>query len=123
MEKKNWFCGIEVIRKLLLFASIIFLLTSCCTKEKSQTVNNAQSDEHWKELKYVEGEVFLPEGMAGCSYLLKLQDEKILQPLNLADSLKQENLKLWIRYHPEKSKMSVCMMGTIVTLDDIQFRK
>ena len=112
-----------MMKKLFVFVALSSLLNSCCSRDKAQSGTTIPGDEHWKNLKYVEGEVFLPEGMAGCSYLLKLGDEKFLQPLNLADSLKQEKLRLWIRYHPEKSKMSVCMMGTIVTLDDIQFRK
>lgn len=111
------------MRIVLLMISFALILSSCCTSKKSQIKNNTLSEEHWKELKYVAVEVFLPEGMAGCSYLLKLENETILQPLNLADSLKHEKLELWIRYHPEKKRMSVCMMGTIVTLDDIQYRK
>lgn len=90
----------------------------CCTEKRAQSKTTTVN---YKEQGYVEAETFFPEGMAGCNYLLKLTD-KNLEPLNLADSLRKPGVKLWLKYHHEPKRMSVCMMGEIVTVDDVKLR-
>ena len=101
-----------------LLVCVVFYLCSCCTSGK--TVQ--QNDDYWISNSYSAGEIYFPEGMAGCSYLITVNDKK-LEPLNLHDSLFIDKLKVWVKYHKEKNRMSACMMGDIVTIDDIQLRK
>ncbi len=110
---------IYIVKELrsLLFA--LLYLCSCCSAKQS---SSDQPDEYWKNSNYVAGEIYYPEGMAGCSYLIAISDKK-LEPLNLHDSLFIDKQKIWVKYHMEKNRMSACMMGDVVTIDDIKLRK
>lgn len=59
----------------------------------------------------------------GCSWMLQLDGEKKLQPENLTDEFKKENLKVWIQYQPVKQGNSICMAGEMVTITAIELRK
>ena len=59
----------------------------------------------------------------GCSWMLQLEDEKKLQPVNLKDEFKKEDLKVWIQYQTVKQGMSICMAGEMVTITAIEVRK
>ena len=54
----------------------------------------------------------------GCTYLLQLEDGKKLEPDNLKDEYKKDNLKVWIKYQPRKGN-SICMAGEMITIIDI----
>ena len=104
-----------------IFPYLVILLISCKTRPHASEYKNEEKD--WKGLKYASAEIFYPEGMAGCPYLIKVEGEKILEPVYLADTMKIQNLKVWILYHSDKKRMSSCMMGDIIVIDDIQLRK
>ncbi len=59
----------------------------------------------------------------GCGWMLQLDDEKKLQPVNLNNDFKKENLKVWIQYQPVKQGNSICMAGDMVTITAIEIRK
>ena len=59
----------------------------------------------------------------GCSWMLQLEGDKKLQPMNLSDEFKKENLKVWIHYQPVKQGNSICMAGQMVTITAIEVRK
>ena len=100
----------------------LFLLLISC-KTRHHATENKIIEKDWKALKYTSAEIYYPEGMDGCPYLVKLEDEKTLEPVNLPDSMKIPTVKIWIRYHIDRLKMSTCMMGEIIVVDDIQLRK
>ena len=112
-------CHAEV-RSISTVLFIVLLFVSC---HKKVTSAITQTDVELRSLNYVPAKVVLQTELAGCGYMLALEDGKMLEPLNLADTLKQNNLRLWIKYHIEKNAMSVCMMGTIVKVDDVKFVK
>lgn len=58
-----------------------------------------------------------------CKYVLQLEDAKKLEPVNLKEEFKKDQLPVWIKYLPKKNTVSICMAGTIVELTDIQLRK
>jgi hypothetical protein len=58
----------------------------------------------------------------GCSWLLQLEDGKKLEPVNLSDAFKKDNLKVWIQYQIKKGGVSSCMVGEIVTITKIELR-
>jgi hypothetical protein len=100
---------------------ILFLciLTGCCKKVTESPEKTAQ---WYLDNGYYEMIIYIPEDMAGCSALLKAGN-KLYQPLNLTDAFRREELKVWVKYHKEKNQLSTCMMGEIVTIDEIQLRK
>lgn len=109
---------------------LLFFLSACCTRKKTtDTIKEEQQpaavneEVNWASKKYAVGVVVKSDGIAGCDYIVKLEDESVLEPLNLADSLKKNNLKLWIRFHQAKNQAGICMMGEIVTIDDVKYRK
>jgi hypothetical protein len=59
----------------------------------------------------------------GCSWMLKLENDQKLQPLELQPEFQQENLKVWIKYVIKKGAVGICMAGEIVTLTEIVIRK
>ena len=59
----------------------------------------------------------------GCKYILQLEHEKKLEPTNLTADFKKDKLDVWVKYIPKKGGMSVCMVGQVIELTDIQLRK
>jgi hypothetical protein len=59
----------------------------------------------------------------GCTFILQLSDGKKLQPYNLSDEFKKDQLTVWVKYVPKKNVFNSCMAGQVVELSDIQLRK
>jgi|ERR1019366_3648444 hypothetical protein len=58
----------------------------------------------------------------GCSWMIKLEDSKMLEPVNLKDEFKKEGLKVWIQYK-HYDNYSFCMAGEMVTITAIEIRE
>lgn len=56
----------------------------------------------------------------GCTFVLMKKDSTYLEPINLADSLKVNGEKLFVKYHLKKNSFSICMAGLVVELDEIK---
>ena len=92
---------------------------------KKINVESALSSDIKKDFEkegYVKASVIFYE-VSGCEYILKLEDGKKLEPVNLALSFKKDMLPVWIKYIPKKEAVSICMAGQIVELIDVQARK
>ena len=57
----------------------------------------------------------------GCTWLIQKNDDTLMEPTNLYlyISNPKEGQKIRFNYHLAQS-MSICMMGTLVTLDEVQ---
>ena len=104
--------------KNTLFVLLIILAVSC---HKKITSSILQTDDELRSLNYIPAKVVLQTEMDGCGYLIALEDGTLLEPINLNDTLKQNSLKIWVKYHTEKKGMSVCMMGKMVRIDDAKY--
>ena len=109
LKQKN-----RLIEHLLLL--LLITLTFSCHKKTVSAVTKTENE--MQALNYVSAKVVLQTELAGCGYMLALSDGKMLQPLNLNDTLKHDGLKLWVNYQIEKNAMSVCMMGQPVKIND-----
>ncbi len=58
-------------------------------------------------------------GLDGCSFLLIKENGEKLQPVNLPDSLKRDQLRIRITFVPE-SAMGICMAGQMVRITGVQ---
>ena len=60
-------------------------------------------------------------GLDGCSWVIKLDNNEVLEPINLSEftiELK-EGKKVWIKYTEQNDLASICMVGPIVRIDTI----
>lgn len=102
-----------------LIITLLIAVISC--SKKTSSVTEEVKDE-FAGKGYTSAIIYMPHGMAGCPFLIKTENFT-LEPLNLPDTFKQDSIKVWVKYHKEKGKLSVCMMGDIITVDEIQHRK
>ncbi len=58
----------------------------------------------------------------GCNWLLQIENEKKVEPINLKEEFKKDKLKVWIKYVIKKGAVGICMAGEIVTLTEIELR-
>lgn len=60
-------------------------------------------------------------GFDGCSWVIKLENNVVLEPVNLQDfgiELK-EGKEIWVKYTAQNDLASICMVGPIVRIDAI----
>ena len=107
-----------------LFFTLSFLITAChCKKNASKdAAATAEVKRDFEKEGYVKATV-INFTVDGCSFMLKLADDKKLEPTNLAAEFKKDQLDVWIKYALNKKAVSVCMAGPMVELSDIQIRK
>ncbi len=88
-----------------IFLTLIF---SACTKSHSGMMK---------------GELHDYTGLDGCGMLIDLDNETVLEPVNLNDFQADVNIingqEIWVKCH-EVNGGSVCMVGKIVVIDDLE---
>ena len=116
------------MKKLFFFSFFIysfsFLIISCHCKKNAtspETIATAEVNRDFEKEGYVKATVIFYE-VSGCEYILKLENEKKLEPTNLSLGFKKDLLPVWIKYTAKKNAVSVCMAGEIIELIDIQAR-
>lgn len=106
-------------------------LPSCKSKKKAAKDTTAATTpaRDFAAEGYTKAMVVYTE-LDGCNYLLQLEHDpngadvmKRLEPTNLKEEFKKDQLLVWIKYAPKKGAMSTCMAGPIVEIQDIQLRK
>jgi hypothetical protein len=99
---------------MLAFSSIqsckLFLKEKQATPEKASPLN----------VKFTAATV-INHTVDGCSWMIKLEDGKLLEPINLKNEFKKENLKIWVQYK-HYDNFSFCMAGEMVTITSIKIR-
>jgi hypothetical protein len=58
-------------------------------------------------------------GLDGCTYLLQQADGQKLQPVNLGEEFRKNDLKLYVTFKNHDG-VSTCMAGKMVTLTDVK---
>ncbi|MBI4930448.1 MAG: hypothetical protein HY841_06780 [Bacteroidetes bacterium] len=109
------------ISVLLSSGSWFFSSCHCKKKTTTDTVTSIEQKRDFEKEGYTKATVIYYE-VSGCEYILKLEDEKKLEPTNLSLGFKKDLLSVWIKYIPKKNAVSTCMAGQIVELTDIQGR-
>jgi hypothetical protein len=104
--------------KILTLSSILMLLFSCNAGRESGL---AAIEVAMPGFTAVTVRNFT--GMDGCNYVLDVNDSLRYEPVDLADSLKQDSLRLWIRYIAVKGHMSICMMGPAIKITEARYCK
>ncbi|MDQ3048802.1 MAG: hypothetical protein M3R27_14725 [Bacteroidota bacterium] len=58
----------------------------------------------------------------GCTWIMELENEKKLQPVNLTSEFQKDQLKVWVKYAVKKGAVGICMTGEIVNITEIEIR-
>ncbi|MEP6682306.1 MAG: hypothetical protein ABJA35_03560 [Parafilimonas sp.] len=98
--------------RIYFLVCIITFFYASCNKDSNSGNNNI-----------VNG-IIIKESVDGCTYLIKLEDDKLLEPTNLSSfnvTLKDGQL-VKFSYKINTTNGSICMMGQIVDLTYIADR-
>lgn len=113
------------INYIYFFLGLIFILVvlpginACSKKTFCANESTAIQNKNPYLLKYKPVTVIDFRELDGCNFILKTDDGKNLIPENLADSLRKNQLKLWIQYS-ETNKPNICMSGKTIFLLDVR---
>jgi len=114
----------------LFFIHHSFILSSCCAKKRTPSHNSTviEPKRDFEKEGYTKAIVIFYE-VDACKYILRLEPDlngpdviKQLEPSNLKEEFKKDQLAVWIKYTPNKGGVSTCMAGQMVDLTDIQLR-
>tara|TARA_Y100001934_G_scaffold229914_1_gene277180 strand:+ start:352 stop:666 length:315 start_codon:yes stop_codon:yes gene_type:complete len=90
------------------FALFCFLIFSCSTAKKTNTVE--------PECKLVSGKIVDMSSLDGCRYLIQLKDSSFLEPINLSDDYKIDKKEICFQYKLKPEIPSICMKGKIIEI-------
>lgn len=101
------------MKRICALVSIVLFVTILFSCEKEETSPICENSE--------EGFLFFEE-LDGCSWLIKLSDTTILEPINLEnfDIELKNNKSVCVQYHERTDLGSYCMAGKVVELDFIE---
>ncbi len=105
----------RIITCLIISFSLITLNINA--QEKPRKIN-------YKKEGYIKAQI-INYNVDGCGFLIELCDKKKSKfaPEKLADNLKKDKQKIWIKYTlAKKQPMSTCMAGKLIEVLDIQKR-
>lgn len=96
--------------KFVYFLLFLLSLLSACNKSSTGWVKATLQD---------------LTGLDGCGMAIQLEDQSYLEPINLSDfsskATIEDNQKIWVKYI-EVSGGSICMVGKIIEIKDLQNR-
>ena len=96
--------------KFVYFLLFLLSLLSACNKSSTGWVKATLQD---------------LTGLDGCGMAIQLEDQSYLEPINLSDFSRkatiEDNQKIWVKYI-EVSGGSICMVGKIIEIKDLQNR-
>jgi hypothetical protein len=104
----------------LLFVCLLFIsmLQSCFLFVGVKSKHTAPEPDTHEQNGFVKATI-INYTLDGCSYMLQLEDGKKLEPVNLSEEFKKDNIKVWIKYQHYKGT-SICMAGEMVTVTAIE---
>ena len=106
----------RIAHRLTLFIVFIFsisIITAGCKTSKENS--RPESETKSPNTKNIFVTVVDMRSLDGCGFVFRREDETLLIPVNMPDSLKVINLKLYVNCSEVKS-MSTCMAGKLVEL-------
>lgn len=110
----------------IIILAISILFCCACKVQKNQANNTSASVR--KEAQFIKdgfdkGMInYHPENKEACQWFIKLDNGKLLEPLDLPQEFKKDSLKVWLKYMDQK-RPSRCMEAMPVGISDIKLRK
>ncbi|MBL4652471.1 MAG: hypothetical protein JKY53_06335 [Flavobacteriales bacterium] len=105
------------------FTIALLLVFIACSSSKDVSEPKVKTTQQWVDEGYTSATIKDFSSLDGCTYLVVTEKGTKLMPSNLAKEFQKDRLAVWIKYHPSKSSMNICMKGISVTVDDIQLRE
>jgi hypothetical protein len=97
------------MKKILLFSALSFFIFSCSKPHEGMTKATIKD--------YT--------GLDGCGMVIELENGTAIEPINLNSFSSTVSItngqKVWINYH-EVELASICMVGPIVQIDELEER-
>jgi hypothetical protein len=92
----------------VIFCTLLFAAFFGCSKDDAS------------ELPSCHGLLLNMSEFSGCGWIIELNDQTIMEPLNLSDFdiALQDSARVVFRYHVADNQHSNCMMGTVVDILD-----
>ena len=104
----------------LLFVCLVFIsmLQSCFLFQGAKSKHTEPLADTHVQNGFIKATV-INYALDGCAFMLQLEDGKKLEPVNLSEEFKKDNIKVWIKYQHYKGN-SICMAGEMVTVTSIE---
>jgi hypothetical protein len=104
----------------LLFVCLVFIsmVQSCFLFAGLKSAHTVPDQDTHEQNGFVKATI-INYTLDGCGFMLRLEDGKKLEPVNLAEEFKKDNIKVWIKYQHYKGN-SICMAGEMVTVTAIE---
>ena len=109
----------------------VLLITACHRKSHVEAVDAGQRTTMSKDTAdyrsqgYVIATIRNQSGkLDGCGWVIELEGDKWLEPINLDEVYRVDAKNIWLKYTPVRDGQmaSICMIGEMVTVDDIKER-
>ena len=110
---------IKHIKAIILNLALLSIMPSCKTTNNLPIVVIEEPVSPYAS--YTKA-IVIKYSLDGCNWMLQLEDGKKLEPRNLKDEFKKENLKVWVTYQTFND-YSFCMAGDIINIEDIALRE
>jgi len=113
--------------KLLIMTLILF--ASSCDASKNVSENTETNTEEaitieskkMLEAGFIKGEILVQKNEAGCPFTIKLEDGRMMDPINLEDNYKITNTKIWLKFAGLRM-MNRCDIAQPISIIEIQKR-
>ena len=110
----------------LCLLGLVFILAGSCQPKvvpaNSTGQESVKTAANFVEQGFKKGTIVDKTGLDGCGFMIKLENDKILEPSELDDQFKKEGIQVWVKYSIPKSLNSICMAGQLVKLTAIEKR-
>tara|TARA_B110000211_G_C14045601_1_gene538780 strand:- start:191 stop:583 length:393 start_codon:yes stop_codon:yes gene_type:complete len=83
---------------------------------------SAEQDLIMTKKGFTKGVIVDKTGLDGCTFLIEIDNSKILHPINLDDKYKKDGLGIYIVYKKSR-KATTCMNGQPIIISKIQIAK
>jgi hypothetical protein len=106
--------------KSLIFSLLLLVMAftnACKSKQKIQQIERDFIAEG-----YVRAVVIDYTELDGCRFLLQLEDDSKLQPIEFFTDFEINDLKVWVNYQLNPDVMSICMSGMPADIIAIELR-
>lgn len=97
-----------------------------CSSKKAATetsappINKESREEQMLKDGYIKASV-KDNTKSECGFVLtKDPTGEVFLPINLEDSLKQDGIKIWLKYRPIKPVQATCIVGMPISIEDIE---
>jgi hypothetical protein len=117
-EMEKYFV-IKIINRL--FKVLLLIQFTGCNCQTVHLITESAEEPDYRAMKYTAAIIKDYRDLDGCTYLLELENGEKLHPVNLHDSLRVNNLKVWMKYSVTDD-ITVCMAGKPVQVNDIKAR-